>query len=75
MRIQIKERCILCCNSAPCFLNGEILPERCTAFTDTAGLSMQYDSEEEAEEGIKDWLERMCVGYQDGDLVKIANLA
>jgi len=36
---------------------------------------MQYDSEEEAEEGIKDWLERMCVGYQDGDLVKIANLA
>jgi hypothetical protein len=56
-------------------LNGEILPERCTAFTDTAGLSMQYDSEEEAEEGIKDWLERMCVGYQDGDLVKIANLA
>lgn len=58
----------------PVFLNGEILPERCTAFTDTAGLSMQYDSEEEAEEGIKYWLERMCVGYQDGDLVKIANL-
>ncbi len=58
----------------PVFLNGEILPERCTAFTDTAGLSMQYDSEEEAEEGIEDWLERMYMGYQDGDLVKIANL-
>lgn len=58
----------------PVFLQGELLEERCVVLTDTAGLSMQYDSEEEAEEGIKDWLERMCVGYQDGDLVKVANL-
>ena len=42
-------------------------------FTDTAGLLMQYDSEEEAEEAIKDWLDRMVVGYQEGDLIKIAN--
>lgn len=57
----------------PVFLNGELLSERCTVFTDTAGLLMQYDSEEEAEESIKNWLKRMVVGYQDGDLVKIAN--
>ena len=57
----------------PVFLNGELLVERCTAFTNTAGLLMQYDTEEEAEESIKDWLDRMVVGYQEGDLVKIAN--
>lgn len=57
----------------PVFLNGELLTERCTAFTNTAGLLMQYDSEEAAEKSIKDWLNRMVVGYQEGDLVKIAN--
>ena len=57
----------------PGFLNGELLSDRCTVFTDTAGLLMQYDSEEEAEESIKDWLDRMVVGYQEGDLIKIAN--
>ena len=35
---------------------------------------MQYDSEEEAKESIEDWLDRMVVGYQEGDLVKIDNL-
>ncbi|MDD7515126.1 hypothetical protein [Ruminococcus flavefaciens] len=57
----------------PVFLDGELLSDRCTVFTDTAGLLMQYDSEEEAEEAIKDWLDRMVVGYRDGDLIKIAN--
>ena len=58
----------------PVFLNGELLAEYCTVFTDTAGLLMQYDSEEEAKESIEDWLDRMVVGYQEGDLVKIDNL-
>ncbi|MCR5599427.1 MAG: hypothetical protein K6G33_01595 [Ruminococcus sp.] len=58
----------------PVFMDGKVVEERCTVFTDTAGLLMQYDSAEEAEEGIKDWLERMCVGYQDGDLKKIKDM-
>lgn len=57
----------------PIFLNGQLVADRCSVLTDTAGLLMSYNSEQEAEAGIKNWLSRMAVGYQEGDFLKIDN--